>query len=78
MKSDTLIEWHDLVRGNFVAKVNRFAAMVEVARIEYYTHVPNPTPAAELLKLGADALLIRMSPHHKTKYQLLAARVDSL
>jgi sugar fermentation stimulation protein A len=52
--------------------------MVEVSGIEYYTHVPNPTPAAELLKLGADVLLIRMSTHHKTKYRLLAARTGSL
>jgi sugar fermentation stimulation protein A len=78
MKSDALIEWHDLVGGRSVAKVNRFAAMIEVSGIEYYTYVPNPTPAAELLKLGADVLLVRMSPNHKTRYRLLAARVGSL
>jgi sugar fermentation stimulation protein A len=78
MKSDALIEWDDLVRGSFVAKVNRFAATVQVSGTEHYTYVPNPTPAAELLKLGADVLLIRMSPHHKTKYRLIAARTGSL
>lgn len=50
MKSDALIEWHDLVRGNFFAKVNRFAAMVEVAGIECHAHIPSPTPAAGLVR----------------------------
>lgn len=50
MKSDALIEWHDLVRGDFFAKVIRFAAMVQVAGIEYHAHVPNLTPPAELVR----------------------------
>jgi len=78
MKSEALVEWHHLVGGSFIAKVNRFAAMVEVTGIERYTYIPNPTPAAELLTPDADVLLIRMSPHHKTKYRLLAARIGSL
>jgi sugar fermentation stimulation protein A len=78
MKSDSLIEWNGLIRGSFVSKVNRFAAMVQVSGAEHYTYVPNPTPAAELLKLGADVLLVEMSPHHKTKYRLIAARAGNL
>jgi sugar fermentation stimulation protein A len=78
LESNSLIEWHDLVGGRFVAKVNRFAAVVEVSGIEHYVHVPNPTPAAELLKLGADVLLIKAPPHRKTEYRLLAARTGSL
>lgn len=73
-----LITWDTLVRGHFIAKVNRFAARVEVFASECYTYVQNPTPAAELLKPGADVLLVEMSPNHKTRFRLIAARAGKL
>jgi DNA-binding sugar fermentation-stimulating protein len=48
MKSEALVEWHHPVGGSFIAKVNGFAAMVEVTGIEHYAYIPNPSPAAEL------------------------------
>jgi sugar fermentation stimulation protein A len=78
LDASVIIEWHDLVMGSFVSKVNRFAAHVEVSGTVCYTHVPNPTLATELLKPGAEVLLARLSPGHKTEFRLLAAKSGSL
>ena len=73
-----LIEWDDLVQGRFIEKVNRFAGYVEVAGVRCYTHIPNPTPARELLTEGADVLLIKTPGSKKTKFRLLAAKSGSI
>jgi sugar fermentation stimulation protein A len=72
------LEWEGLARGTFVRKVNQFAAWVSISDNEYYTYVPNPTPAAELLSPGADVLLVPTPSKPKTKFRLLAAETGSL
>ncbi len=78
MNSTPIIEWPDLVGGRFISKVNRFAAYVDVSGTTYYVHVPNPTAAPELLRPGAHVLMTKLSPNHKTRFRLLAAKVGDL
>jgi DNA-binding sugar fermentation-stimulating protein len=78
LSSDALIEWRDLIRGDFIRKVNRFVGYVSVAGLNHYVYTPNPTPTAELLKQGAEVLLLRMSGSHKTDFRLVAARTGDL
>jgi sugar fermentation stimulation protein A len=78
MDTSPILEWQNLVGGKFIAKVNRFAAYVDVSGVPYYVHVPNPTLAAELLRPGADVLMAVLPPPHKTKFRLIAANTGDL
>jgi len=61
----------DLEEGHFIARLNRFAALVEVAGREEMVHVANSGRLGELFEPGR-RLLLAPAPgkHRKTRYDL--------
>lgn len=69
----------DLVEGRFVKRLNRFAALVEVAGQEVMVHVANSGRLEELLVPGYRMLLRPMSgDHRKCRYDLALVDVGSV
>ncbi len=52
------MQFPPLVEGRFIKRLNRFAALVDVDKREYLTHVPNSGRMHELLVPGFRVLLI--------------------
>lgn len=66
---------HDLVEGRFLVRLNRFAALVEVAGAEVMVHVPNSGRMRELLVSG-HRVLLRPTTGNQRKTQFDLALVD--
>ena len=68
-----------LVKASFVARVNRFAALVRLEGSEVLAHVPNSGRLRELFTPGRTVYLApRPSHHRKTSYDLLLVVMDNL
>ena len=68
----------DLVEGRFVTRLNRFAALVEVAGQEVMVHVANSGRLEELLVPGYRMLLRQVSgDHRKCAYDLALVDLGS-
>jgi sugar fermentation stimulation protein A len=73
-----LITDKKIIKGNFVKRISRFSALVQIKREVEYVYLPNPGRLRELLVPGAQVVL---SPHRnanrKTSYDLIMAYSDS-
>lgn len=64
-----------LVEGRFVARLNRFAVLVEAGGAPCQAHLPNSGRLRELLVPGAEVLLVRRAgPGRRTPYDLALVR----
>ena len=65
------MEFGSLVEGRFIARLNRFAAMVEVEGQKVMVHVANSGRMRELLVPGY-RVLVKRAPgaHRKTQFDL--------
>jgi len=69
------MKYADTVRGEFVRRLNRFAAEVAVGGITEIAHVKNSGRLKELLVPGAEIILERPANlQRKTKYSVIAAK----
>ena len=69
------MKYSDTVLGEFVRRLNRFAAEVAVGGITEIAHVKNSGRLKELLVPGAPVILERpANPLRKTKYSVIAAK----
>ena len=67
--------YHNICRGVFLARPNRFIARVEIGGLEETVHVKNTGRCRELLVSGAEIWLAKSdNPARKTKYDLIAVR----
>ena len=67
--------YHNICRGVFLARPNRFIARVEIGGLEETVHVKNTGRCRELLVPGAEVWLAKSdNPARKTKYDLIAVR----
>ena len=67
--------YHNICRGVFLARPNRFIARVEIGGQEETVHVKNTGRCRELLVPGAEVWLAKSdNPARKTKYDLIAVR----
>ena len=67
--------YHNICRGVFLARPNRFIARVEIGGAEETVHVKNTGRCRELLVPGAEVWLAKSdNPARKTKYDLIAVR----
>ena len=67
--------YHNICRGVFLARPNRFIARVEIGGLEETVHVKNTGRCRELLVPGAEVWLAKAdNPARKTKYDLIAVR----
>lgn len=72
------MKYHNVVRGEFVDRPNRFIAHVLVNGREETVHVKNTGRCKELLRPGAEVWLEQAAnPDRKTKYDLIAVRKDT-
>ncbi len=70
--------YHNICRGVFLARPNRFIARVEISGLEETVHVKNTGRCRELLVPGAEVWLAKSdNPARKTKYDLIAVRKSS-
>ena len=70
--------YHNICRGVFLARPNRFIARVEIGGAEETVHVKNTGRCRELLVPGAEVWLAKSdNPARKTKYDLIAVRKSS-
>ncbi|MBM7855685.1 sugar fermentation stimulation protein A [Desulfohalotomaculum tongense] len=76
---------HNLLQANFVKRINRFAAAVEIDKRVYRAYVPSSGRMKELLLPGAVVLVSPSPPGGRTDYKLLLVKhrdtwvsVDSL
>ena len=67
--------YHNICRGVFLARPNRFIARVEIGGLEETVHVKNTGRCRELLVPGAEVWLAKSdNPARKTIYDLIAVR----
>ncbi|HHU22161.1 MAG TPA: DNA/RNA nuclease SfsA [Clostridiales bacterium] len=67
------MRYDNIRRGRFIARPNRFIALVDIDGKEEVCHVKNTGRCRELLVPGAAVILQKSdNPHRKTKYDLLA------
>jgi len=67
------MQYHDIERGIFIQRHNRFVATVELGGAPTICHVRNTGRCRELLLPGATVILERVpSPHRKTTHSLIA------
>lgn len=59
--------------GTYLARLNRFAIAVRVARKREVAHLPNPGRLLEVLTPGRDVLLRRAPPGRATRWTAVAA-----
>ena len=70
--------YHNICRGVFLARPNRFIARVAIGGVEETVHVKNTGRCRELLVPGAEVWLAKSdNPARKTKYDLIAVRKSS-
>ncbi len=63
---------NEVVKGNFIKRLNRFEAIVDIEGVESLVHVPNTGRCRELFLEGAVVLLEkREGKHRKTAYELV-------
>jgi sugar fermentation stimulation protein A len=66
-----------VVKGNFIKRLNRFEAIVDIEGTENLVHVPNTGRCRELFMEGAVVLLEkRDGKHRKTAYELIMVYRD--
>lgn len=66
-----------VVKGQFIKRLNRFEAIVDIEGEENLVHVPNTGRCRELFLEGADVLLEkRDGKHRKTAYELIMVYRD--
>ena len=70
------MQFPPLVEGRFIKRLNRFAALVDVDKREYLTHVPNSGRMHELLVPGFRVLLIPAPEDSTRKTAFDLALVD--
>ena len=69
------MRYENMVRGNFLARPNRFIAHIEIDRQAEICHVKNTGRCRELLTPGATVWCQKSSnPTRKTKYDLITVR----
>jgi sugar fermentation stimulation protein A len=69
---------NDVVRGNFVKRLNRFEAIIDINGEANLVHVPNTGRCKELFTEGARVLLEkRDGKHRKTAYELIMVYKDN-
>lgn len=73
------MRYQQVISGRFLARPNRFIALVETAEGEQVCHVKNTGRCRELLQPGATVYLERaQNPNRKTAFDLIAVEKGSL
>ena len=73
------MQYGSVVQGRFLARPNRFIALVEIDGVETVCHVKNTGRCRELLRPGAAVYLERSgNPSRKTAFDLIAVDKDGL
>ncbi len=73
------MKYAEMIKGEFIARPNRFIAKVKAAGEEMTVHVKNTGRCRELLLPGATVYLAKgQGPHRKTLYDLVAVKKGSL
>ena len=73
------MKYNNIVRGQFIARDNRFIARVNVKGKEEVCHVKNTGRCRELLTCGAEVYLeLSSNPQRKTRYSLIAVKKGNI
>ncbi len=69
------MKYQNVVRGNFISRLNRFVAQVEIEGVQETVHVKNTGRCKELLVPGACVYLEKSNnPSRRTAYDLIAVQ----
>lgn len=74
----TKIQTSSLIDANFIARINRFVALVDIDGRQYRAHVPSSGRMKELLQLGAEVLVTTSKPGGRTDYKLLMVKHNEI